>query len=74
METTVLKAKNNLSLLLRKVEAGEEVMIRRGSKGAKFRITRVEEPVRRTLDPDPRFKNLIAFDDQDIWESEWKEE
>ena len=71
---TVLKAKNNLSLLLRKVEAGEDVMIRRGSKGAKFRITRVEEPVKRTLDPDPRFKNLIAFEDEDIWESEWKEE
>ena len=70
----MLKAKNNLSLLLRKVEAGEDVMIRRGTKGAKFRIIRAEEPVKRTLDPDPRFKNLIAFEDEDIWESEWKEE
>jgi antitoxin (DNA-binding transcriptional repressor) of toxin-antitoxin stability system len=74
METTVLKAKNNLSLLLRKVEKGEEVLIRRGSRGTKFRIVRVEEPVTRTLDPDPRLKNLIAYRDEDIWESEWKAE
>ena len=74
METTVLKAKNNLSLLLRKVEQGEEVLIRRGSLGTTFRIVRVEEPVRRTLVPDPRWKDRIAFKAEAIWESEWREE
>jgi hypothetical protein len=74
VETTVLKAKNSLSLLLRKAEKGEEVLIRRGSSGTRFRIVRVEEPVKRTLEPDPRWKNRIAFKDEDVWESEWKEE
>ena len=74
METTVLKAKNNLSLLLRKAEEGEEVVIRRGVRGTSFRIVRVEEPVRRTLAPDPRWKDRIAFKDEGVWESEWKEE
>jgi hypothetical protein len=59
---------------LRKVEQGEEVVIRRGSRGATFRIVRVEEPVRRTLVPDSRWKDRIAFKAEDIWESEWKEE
>ncbi len=35
MEATVLKAKNNLSLLLHKAEQGEEVVIRRGRNGAR---------------------------------------
>ncbi len=74
METTVLKAKNNLSLLLRMAEKGEEVVIRRGARGTSFRIVRVEEPVRRTLAPDPRWKDRIAFKDEGVWESEWKEE
>jgi antitoxin (DNA-binding transcriptional repressor) of toxin-antitoxin stability system len=74
METTVLKAKNNLSLLLRKAEQGEEVLIRRGGSGTTFRIVRVEEPVKRTLDPDPQWKGRIVFKDEDVWESEWKEE
>lgn len=38
METTILKAKNNLSSLLRKAEAGEPVYIQRGRKGPRFRI------------------------------------
>jgi hypothetical protein len=33
METTVLKAKNNLSDLLRRAERGEEIIIRRGPRG-----------------------------------------
>jgi len=74
METTVLKARNSLSLLLRKAEKGEEVLIRRGGSGPRFRIVRVEEPVKRTLDPDPRWKHRIAFKDEDVWASEWKEE
>jgi antitoxin (DNA-binding transcriptional repressor) of toxin-antitoxin stability system len=74
METTVLKAKNNLSLLLRKAEQGEEVLIRRGSSGTRFRIVRVEDPVKRTLAPDPQWKDRIAFKEEDVWESEWKEE
>jgi len=74
METTVLKAKNSLSLLLRKAEAGEEVVIRRGRNGIKFRIVRIKESAKRTLEPDPRWKHRIAFEDEDIWESEWKDE
>lgn len=74
METTVLKAKNNLSLLLRKAEQGEEVLIRRGGSGMRFRIVRVDEPVKRTLAPDPRWKDRIAFKDEDVWASEWKDE
>lgn len=70
----MLKARNSLSLLLRKAEKGEEVLIRRGGSGTRFRIVRVDEPVKRTLEPDPRWKHLIAFKDEDIWESEWKEE
>ena len=74
METTVLKARNSLSLLLRKAEMGEEVLIRRGGSGPRFRIVRVDEPVKRTLDPDPRWKDRIAFKDEDVWACEWKEE
>lgn len=73
METTVLAAKNQLSLLLRKAEAGEEVFIRRGAKGPLFQITTVVRPQSRTLTPDPRWKNKIRYEDEAIWESGWKE-
>lgn len=73
METTILAAKNQLSLLLRKAEAGEEVFIRRGTKGPLFQITSVVPVKSRTLAPDPRWKNQIRYEDADIWESEWKD-
>ncbi len=72
METTVLKAKNHLSELLRKAEEGEEVLIRRGRKGRLFKIVPVREPTRRTLEPSPDWKGAICYKDEDIWASEWK--
>lgn len=74
METTVLKAKNQLSELLRKAEEGEEILIRRGRKGRLFRIVPVREPSRRTLAVHPQFKGKVLFKDEDIWASEWKED
>ena len=70
----MLKAKNNLSQLLRMAENGEDVFIRRGTHGTRFRIVRVEAAEKRNLSPDPRWKNRIVFKEQDIWESEWKDE
>ncbi len=73
MEITVLKAKNSLSELLRRVELGEEVVIRRGAKGPSFRIIPAESAAKRTLEPDSRWKKKISFKDEDIWASEWTE-
>ncbi len=73
VETTVLKAKNNLSELLRRAERGEEVIIRRGPKGRAFRVSPVRERARRTLAPNPRWVQAIAYKDEDIWASEWRE-
>lgn len=72
MEATVLKAKNTLSLLLHKAEQGEEVVIRRGRNGARFRIVPVRQGARRTLTPAPQWKGHIAYTDEAVWESEWK--
>lgn len=72
MEATVLKAKNSLSLLLQKAEEGEEVIIRRGRNGARFRIVPVKPGARRTLTPAPQWKGRIAYTDETVWESEWK--
>jgi antitoxin (DNA-binding transcriptional repressor) of toxin-antitoxin stability system len=72
MEATVLKAKNTLSLLLHKAEQGEEVVIRRGRNGARFRIVPVKASAHRTLTPAPRWKGRIAYTDEAVWESEWK--
>lgn len=72
MEMTVLKAKSNLSELLRRAEDGEEVLIRRGQKGRLFRIVPVAASPRRTLEPDPRWKGKISYRDADIWASEWE--
>lgn len=72
METTVLKAKNNLSLLLNKAEQGEEVVICRGKNGPRFRIVPLKNSARRTLTPSPRWKGRIAYTDEAVWESEWK--
>ena len=74
METTVLKAKNHLSELLRKAESGEEVLIRRGRNGKLFRITPVQDNTKRTLVANPIWKNKIRFKEEDIWASEWKDE
>jgi prevent-host-death family protein len=74
METTVLQAKNHLSELLRKAEAGEEVLIRRGRRGRLFRIVPVADAPARTLVPNPKWKGAIAYRDEDIWASEWKED
>lgn len=74
METTVLQAKNNLSALLRAAEAGQEVVIRRGRRGAAFKIVPVGTAPVRTLTPDPRWKGKIAYRDEDMWASEWNGE
>ena len=69
-----MKAKSNLSELLRKAENGEEVLIRRGRKGKLFRIIPVHDDIKRSLQVNPRWKEAIRYNDEDIWESEWKEE
>jgi len=74
METTVLKAKNTLSELMRRAERGEEVLIRRGVEGSTFRLVLVRDRPRRTLAPNPRWAKKIKFRDADIWASEWREE
>lgn len=74
MEYNVLQAKTALSDLLRRVEAGESVVIRRGKKGPRFRIVADVRPLRRSLDPEPRWKGKIAYDDAAIWESEWRDD
>jgi antitoxin (DNA-binding transcriptional repressor) of toxin-antitoxin stability system len=74
METTVLQAKSRLSELLRRVERGEEVVIRRGRNGPGFRIVRERRRAARSLEPDPEWKRSIAYRDEDIWASEWKDE
>jgi len=71
MDTTVLKAKSNLSSLLRRAEAGEAVFIRRGRKGPRFRILLEGEVPKRNLEADPQWKGKIAYEDEAIWESEW---
>ena len=74
METTVLKAKNTLSDLLRRAEAGEEVLIRRGRKGPLFRVVQVKAGPRRSLRANPAWKSGTHYRDEDIWASEWKDE
>lgn len=71
MESTVRHAQRHLLKLLRAVEQGEEVIIRRGGDGAAFKI--VPKKLR-TLKPDPRWKGKIAYKDEDILASEWLEE
>ena len=71
METTVLKAKNKLSELLRAAESGEEVIIRRGRKGQAFKLVPITEEIVRNLDPDPRWYGKVIYKDEDIWASEW---
>jgi prevent-host-death family protein len=74
METTVLKAKNQLSSLLRAAERGEEVVIRKGRNGPAFRLVPVRGGGKRTLAPDPRWKGAVRYTDEDIWASEWEPE
>lgn len=74
MDVTVLEAKNNLSALLHRAEAGEAVFIRRGRKGQRFRIVPEEATAKRHLDPSPVWKGRVAYEDEGIWESEWREE
>lgn len=74
METTVLEAKNRLSDLLRKAETGQEVIVRRGARGPRFRTVPLAPAAKRTLAQDPRCKGKIAYKDEDVWASEWKEE
>jgi antitoxin (DNA-binding transcriptional repressor) of toxin-antitoxin stability system len=74
METTVLAAKNQLSKLLRHAERGEQVIIRRGRRGAAFQLVALAGGGERTLKPDPRWARAIRFRDTDIWASEWKDE
>lgn len=74
METTVLKAKSNLSALLRRAEAGEDVYIRRGRNGRRFRIVPERDTAKRNLEASPEWKGKVAYEDEAIWESEWSEE
>lgn len=74
METTVLKAKNSLSELLRRAEAGEEILIRRGRTGPLFRVVPVQSGRRRSLRVNPAWKSGTHYRDEDIWASEWKDE
>ena len=75
METTVLKAKNQLSELLRRAERGEEIIIRRGPKGKAFRLSPVEPRENlRSLEPDPAWKDAIVYRDEDLFASEWRDE
>jgi len=74
MEVNVFKAKSTLSALLRKVEAGETVFIRRGRKGPRFRLMADPDGSERTLEPDPSWAKKIAYEDESIWESEWRDE
>lgn len=74
MDVTVLKAKNNLSALLRRAEAGEPVFIRRGRKGPRFRIVPEGDAAKRRLEPSPEWKGMVAYENEDIWESEWQED
>ena len=74
METTVLQAKNQFSLLLRQAERGEEVIIRRGKGGQAFRLTAIIPSTRRVLTPDVRWARKVKFRDEDVWASEWKDE
>ena len=74
MEVNVLKAKTNLSALLRRVEAGETVFIRRGRTGPRFRLVAEEALEERTLEPDSAWASKIAYENEAIWESEWRDE
>lgn len=74
METTVLKAKNNLSQLLARAEQGEEILIRRGRQGPVFRLAPVKSPAARTLKPRAAWAGKIRYDDADLLDSEWREE
>ena len=74
MEMTVFKAKSNLSSLLRRAEAGEPVYIRRGLEGTRFRIIPDRELPKRSLEADPQWKGKVAYEDEAIWESEWRDE
>jgi len=69
-----LKAKNTLSELLRRAEAGEEVLIRRGRKGPLFRVVPVRPGRRRSLGVNPAWKSGTRYRDEDIWASEWKDD
>lgn len=74
MDVTVLKAKSNLSALLRRAEAGEPVFIRRGRKGPRFRIVPEGDPSARKLEANPQWKGKVVYEDEAIWESEWRED
>lgn len=74
MDFTVLKAKSNLSSLLRRAEAGEPVFIRRGRKGPRFRIVPEGETSKRKLEANPQWKGKVVYEDEAIWESEWRED
>jgi antitoxin (DNA-binding transcriptional repressor) of toxin-antitoxin stability system len=74
VDLTVLKAKSNLSSLLRRAEAGEPVFIRRGRKGPRFRIVPERDTPKRVIEANPQWKGKIVYADEAIWESEWRED
>lgn len=74
MDITVLKAKSNLSSLLRRAEAGEPVFIRRGRKGPRFQIVPERDAPSRNLEASPRWQGKVFYQDEAIWESEWRED
>jgi antitoxin (DNA-binding transcriptional repressor) of toxin-antitoxin stability system len=74
METTVHKAKTQLSALLKKAEEGEEVLIRRGLYGKAFKIVPIDEKPARCLEPLSEWMSRTSFEDESVWESEWETE
>lgn len=69
------KAKSQLSALLKQVERGEEVIIRRGTYGPRFRLISVpEKEPERVMESKPEWKEGISYTDEALWESEWEGE
>lgn len=73
METTVHKAKTHFSELLKRAEAGEDVVIRRGrgTNAQAFRIVPVHTQAQREITPKPEWAGAISYTDESIWKSEW---
>ena len=63
MEVTVQEAKTQLSRLLRRVEAGEEVVIRRGRERVALLVPAPAEPGRRMIWGDLEGSMATDFDE-----------
>lgn len=74
METAAPEAKSNLSSLLRRAKTGESVDLAHGHNGPRFRIDTGLDQLKRSLEADPCWKGKVAYRNEAIWESEWREE